>query len=218
MNSIEGIINGDKEVDRRRLSPLSSLSPSSGSGERSRSREPTSPRPARDDSLDKTKYHRKSFHALDHWEVSASPKPDRLDIRSVTSTLYDRHLIMQKNADLSLNPSRTIDKSPSSPVITRHYLDSLKPTSSSRRVTKSAENSPSRANSSVCAAERDTEARYDFLSSPYQGYSGTADESDTRSWENVMSRSYLSDDRDKPRTVEQPKQSFRDYGDELGLN
>lgn len=43
----------------------------------------------------------------------------------------------------SPDPVKKFDKSPSSPVITRSYLESLKP-SSSTRVTKSAENSPSR--------------------------------------------------------------------------
>lgn len=63
---------------------------------------------------------------------------DGLEIRhtSVTSTFYDRYLCHKREQS-------RLDKSPSSPMITRAYLDSLRPTPSTR-VVKSAENSPSR--------------------------------------------------------------------------
>ncbi|XP_055676630.1 mucin-2 [Lutzomyia longipalpis] len=65
--------------------------------------------------------------------------PDKLEIRhtTVTATLYDRYL-SQKN-----EKSARLDKSPSSPVITKNYFDYLTATSTDR-ITKSAENSPSR--------------------------------------------------------------------------
>lgn len=69
----------------------------------------------------------------------------KLEIRhsTVTSTFYDRFLSQKKERKLRL------DKSPSSPIITKTYLDSLRlPTitvpSSAERSSKSAENSPSR--------------------------------------------------------------------------
>jgi hypothetical protein len=71
--------------------------------------------------------------------------PDKLEIResTVTATMYDRYLYYKKEQ------SSRMDKSPSSPsMITRSYLDSLRPTSSSTnlniRASTSAENSPSR--------------------------------------------------------------------------
>lgn len=83
---------------------------------------------------------KRSFDNL--YTRSTSPKtsnayPDNLDIRhsTVTSTLYDRYLYQKQGAKL--------DKSPSSPVVTRAYLDSLQP-SGSFRVTRSAETSPCR--------------------------------------------------------------------------
>lgn len=71
-------------------------------------------------------------------EKSSKPYPDNLDIirhSTVTSSLYDRYLYQKQGTKL--------DKSPSSPVVTRAYLDSLHP-SGSFRVTRSAETSPSR--------------------------------------------------------------------------
>uniref|UniRef100_A0A1B0DP68 TBC1 domain family member 30 n=1 Tax=Phlebotomus papatasi TaxID=29031 RepID=A0A1B0DP68_PHLPP len=64
--------------------------------------------------------------------------PDKLEIRhtTVTATLYDRYLL-QKN-----EKSTRLDKSPSSPVITKNYSDYLTAISNDR-ITKSAENSPS---------------------------------------------------------------------------
>lgn len=65
--------------------------------------------------------------------------PEKLEIRhtTVTSTFYDRFMSYKKEQNSKF------DKSPSSPIITKSYLDSLKPTSN-YRITKSAENSPSR--------------------------------------------------------------------------
>ncbi|XP_059610232.1 mucin-2 [Phlebotomus argentipes] len=65
--------------------------------------------------------------------------PDKLEIRhtTVTATLYDRYL-SQRN-----EKSTRLDKSPSSPVITKNYSDYLTAVTTDR-VTKSAENSPSR--------------------------------------------------------------------------
>lgn len=67
--------------------------------------------------------------------------PERPEIRhtTVTCTFYDRFLSQK------LEKSSKLDKSPSSPIITKSYLESLRPTSSSTdRIVKSAENSPSR--------------------------------------------------------------------------
>lgn len=71
-------------------------------------------------------------------EKTSKTYPDDLDIRhsTVTSTLYDRYLYTKQSGS-------KFDKSPSSPVVTRAYLDSLKP-SGSFRVVRSAETSPSR--------------------------------------------------------------------------
>ncbi|GAB0090539.1 microtubule-associated protein futsch isoform X1 [Sergentomyia squamirostris] len=65
--------------------------------------------------------------------------PDKLEIRhtTVTATLYDRYL-SQRN-----EKSTKLDKSPSSPVITKNYSDYLS-TGTADRITKSAETSPSR--------------------------------------------------------------------------
>ena len=96
--------------------------------------------------------------------------PDKLEIResTVTATMYDRYLYYKKEQ------SSRIDKSPSSPsMITRSYLDSLRPTSSSSnlsvsaRTSKSAENSPSRFTYDA-PVKSPTSNRYSFT--PY--YSG----------------------------------------------
>jgi len=66
---------------------------------------------------------------------------ERPEIRhsTVTSTFYDRYLSHKREK------TTRIDKSPSSPIITKSYLETLKPmTTASSRITKSAENSPSR--------------------------------------------------------------------------
>lgn len=66
--------------------------------------------------------------------------PEKLKIRhtTVTSTFYDRFLSQKKERCSKL------DKSPSSPIITKAYLDTLKPPTVIDRNSKSAENSPSR--------------------------------------------------------------------------
>lgn len=66
-------------------------------------------------------------------------KSNKFEIRhtTVTSTFYDRFLSQKKER------STKLDKSPSTPVITRTYLESLRPPSKDRN-SKSAENSPSR--------------------------------------------------------------------------
>lgn len=66
-----------------------------------------------------------------------------VEIRPVTLTFYDRFLSQKRERRIRM------DKSPSSPVITKAYLDSLKPDyrdsySRKDRNTRSAENSPSR--------------------------------------------------------------------------
>lgn len=65
---------------------------------------------------------------------------DKFEIRhtTVTSTFYDRFLSQKKERTVKL------DKSPSSPVITKAYLDSLRLPIVLDRNSKSAENSPSR--------------------------------------------------------------------------
>lgn len=65
---------------------------------------------------------------------------DKFEIRhtTVTSTFYDRFLSQKKERTVKL------DKSPSSPVITKAYLDSLRLPIVLDRSSKSAENSPSR--------------------------------------------------------------------------
>lgn len=88
-----------------------------------------------------------SFHDADdndYDDYSAVKKAvypsEKLEIRhtTVTSTFYDRFMSQKKERNTNM------DKSPSSPVITRSYLDSLKPPITYDRNTKSAENSPSR--------------------------------------------------------------------------
>lgn len=66
-------------------------------------------------------------------------KSNKFEIRhtTVTSTFYDRFLSQKKER------STKLDKSPSTPIITRTYLESLRPPSKDRN-SKSAENSPSR--------------------------------------------------------------------------
>lgn len=65
---------------------------------------------------------------------------DKFEIRhtTVTSTFYDRFLSQKKERTVKL------DKSPSSPVITKAYLESLRLPIILDRSSKSAENSPSR--------------------------------------------------------------------------
>lgn len=66
-------------------------------------------------------------------------KSNKFEIRhtTVTSTFYDRFMSQKKER------STKLDKSPSTPVITKEYLESLRPPSKDRN-SKSAENSPSR--------------------------------------------------------------------------
>lgn len=66
-------------------------------------------------------------------------KSNKFEIRhtTVTSTFYDRFMSQKKER------STKLDKSPSTPVITKEYLESLRPPSRDRN-SKSAENSPSR--------------------------------------------------------------------------
>lgn len=84
----------------------------------------------------------KSETSFDFYNKSNGKRiPERPEIRhtTVTCTFYDRYLSQKLEKNLKL------DKSPSSPVITKSYLESLRPTStSSDRIVKSAENSPSR--------------------------------------------------------------------------
>lgn len=65
---------------------------------------------------------------------------DKFSIRhtTVTATFYDRYMSQK------LERSSKLDKSPSSPTITKAYLDTLKPPVLADRNSKSAENSPSR--------------------------------------------------------------------------
>lgn len=65
---------------------------------------------------------------------------DKLSIRhtTVTATFYDRYMSQK------LERNSKLDKSPSSPIITKAYLDTLKPPVTIDRNSKSAENSPSR--------------------------------------------------------------------------
>lgn len=74
--------------------------------------------------------------------LSKSCYMDKFEIRhtTVTSTFYDRYLYQKKERNIKL------DKSPSSPVITANYLDSLRIPPITDRNSKSAENSPSRSN------------------------------------------------------------------------
>lgn len=143
-----------------RVSPLSSLSPSLR-GSRDASRDPS---PRRRQQEDKEEYEnrvrRKTIHFDDEFQAKISPPASPVKIysdhqpfriASVTSTMYDRYLVQKSDS------TTRIDKSPSSPVITRSYLESLKPVPSTR-VTRSAENSPSR-----------SPTRRDELKSSYHG-------------------------------------------------
>lgn len=79
-------------------------------------------------------------NTLSEVAYKSSGYADKFEIRhtTVTSTFYDRFLSQKKERTVKL------DKSPSSPVITKAYLDSLRLPIVLDRNSKSAENSPSR--------------------------------------------------------------------------
>lgn len=89
-----------------------------------------------DDSTDKSTH--QTYSSFKSYDTT-----DKFEIRhtTVTSTFYDRYLSQKRERKIR------IDKSPSSPVITRAYLNTLKPDhrdSDCDRNSKSAENSPNR--------------------------------------------------------------------------
>lgn len=122
---------------------------------------------------------------------------EKLEIRhtTVTSTFYDRFLSQK------LEQQHKMDRSPSSPIITRAYLDTLKPIpfmSSSyhsaegkgeRRGSKSSENSPVRSNLDASTTDSKTIApRSSFLLMPHFPYNAIDRNSAyTRSCDNIPS-------------------------------
>lgn len=154
-----------------------------------------------DSDMDKYKYETKissSSSPQSYVSSTNSYSPGKkFEIRhtTVTSTFYDRFLSQKRERRIRM------DKSPSSPIITKAYLDSLKPdyhdSSYGRedRHTRSAENSPSRKKGSL-----DSELPvHTSPSAPvkstlsnsllYPQYPALADTSKyTKSWDNIPSR------------------------------
>lgn len=122
---------------------------------------------------------------------------EKLEIRhtTVTSTFYDRFLSQK------LEQQHKMDRSPSSPVITRAYLDTLKPISfmsssyhsaeskGERRGSKSSENSPVRSNLDASTTDgKTTVPRSSFLLMPHFPYNAIDRNSAyTRSCDNIPS-------------------------------
>ncbi|XP_037922739.1 uncharacterized protein LOC119658944 isoform X1 [Hermetia illucens] len=91
------------------------------------------------------RWNNQNISDLKDFDGTTSPcayNPNKIEIRhtTVTATMYDRYLYQKKERDAKT------DKSPPSPIITKAYLDSLKPNSSftGNRYARSAENSPTR--------------------------------------------------------------------------
>lgn len=123
---------------------------------------------------------------------------EKLEIRhtTVTSTFYDRFLSQK------LEQQHKIDRSPSSPTITKAYLDTLKPVSfmsssypsaepnSERRGSKSNENSPVRSSlEASTTAVHAVPPRSSFLLMPHLPYHTSIDRNSTytRSCDNIPS-------------------------------
>lgn len=123
---------------------------------------------------------------------------EKLEIRhtTVTSTFYDRFLSQK------LEQKHKMDQSPSSPTITKAYLDTLKPVSfmsssypsaepsGERRGSKSSENSPVRSSVDASTSAGHTIApRSSFLLMPHLPYHTSIDRNSTytRSCDNIPS-------------------------------
>lgn len=148
-------------------------------------------------SLDAFKLQRISDDGVVAKTSSLHKSNEKLEIRhtTVTSTFYDRFLSQK------LEQQHKMDRSPSSPMITNAYLDTLKPISfmsssypssdskNERRGSKSNENSPVRSNNDVSLTAGSTiPPRSSFLLMPHLSYN-TIDRTSTytRSCDNIPS-------------------------------
>lgn len=101
---------------------------------------------------------------------------------TVTATFYDRYMSQK------LERSSKLDKSPSSPTITKAYLDTLKPPVLTDRNSKSAENSPSRSHFDKIAkdSKNDEEAYMSLPAVPSQYH--------IKSCDNIPAKVRVNDD------------------------
>uniref|UniRef100_A0A182K7Y4 Rab-GAP TBC domain-containing protein n=1 Tax=Anopheles christyi TaxID=43041 RepID=A0A182K7Y4_9DIPT len=133
--------------------------------------------------------------------VSPSRKlPAEPSVRPTTlkSTSHDRYTLNLQR-DAGCQPLVKFDKSPSSPIITKAYLESLKPATpvASGRTTRSAENSPPYHSTMTATTAMNPPAALSPTTSPHIGrYTGTlrgtpnhdTDHSHIKSCENIMMR------------------------------